>query len=174
MPYRIKWKLNLCVTCNKHFNPRRINQKFCSIRCKSIINHSKESLSKRFFQKINKTLNCWIWVAHIHSSGYGSMTFKNKAMFAHRASYFLFNGNLIKGLSIDHICRNKLCVNPKHLRQVTKKQNALENSNSPSAINSRKKNCIRGHEFNKENTYVRPDRNGRMCRVCRGINNAKI
>lgn len=62
-------------------------------------------------------------------------------------------------------CRNKACVNPNHLVQMTRKEQALQNG-SPTATNAGKTHCKNGHEFTEENTYVRPDGRGRQCRTC--------
>jgi hypothetical protein len=98
---------------------------------------------------------------------------KKRSLGAHRISYALSNGNLLSGMFIDHTCRNKKCINNIHLRQVTPKINSLENSMSPAYFNSIKTHCIKGHEFNKENTrYLK--NNKRQCIKCLKISNKKI
>ena len=75
-----------------------------------------------------------------------------------------------KDMEVDHLCRNRKCCNPKHLEVVTPKINNWR-SNSPAAINHRKTHCSNGHEFTLENTYIRKDGNGRMCKICGKIRN---
>lgn len=81
----------------------------------------------------------------------------------HRFSYRFFVGAIPDGLQLDHLCRNPSCVNPGHLEPVTARENTLR-SNAASALNARKKVCIRGHEFDDENIY--PYRGRRHCKEC--------
>ena len=69
---------------------------------------------------------CWRWQASMHNEGYGQLSYKGKAMLAHRASYERFYGAIPKGMWVDHKCHVRDCVNPEHLRLVTPKQN-IEN-----------------------------------------------
>lgn len=82
-----------------------------------------EKSKKRFFSKIeiNKS-GCWSWRSCLNGSGYGAFTSEIGSL-AHRFSYFIHNGSLINGMVIDHICENKSCVNPKHLKQITRSEN---------------------------------------------------
>lgn len=76
----------------------------------------------------------------------------------------------LKGKEIDHLCRNRKCLNPDHLEVVTPRVNNMR-SNSIAAINNRKTHCLNGHEFNEQNTYYRKDSGGRCCRICGKIQN---
>jgi hypothetical protein len=78
----------------------------------------------RFWAKVDKSGDCWNWTAGSIPNGYGHFFGAGRrAIGAHRYSFELANGPIPKGLVIDHICRNKKCVNPAHLRAVTIKQN---------------------------------------------------
>jgi hypothetical protein len=66
---------------------------------------------------------CWLWLLAIDSSGYGRGEFVGKKDRAHRLSYQAFKGAIPDGLTIDHLCRNKCCVNPDHLDAVTLTEN---------------------------------------------------
>ena len=125
---------------------------------------------KNFWSKVNKTESCWIWLGGT-KRGYGKILTGKKQSRAHRVSFEIHKGPILEGLVIDHICRNKLCVNPDHLRQVTIAQNTIENSNSTGALNKYKTHCVRGHEFNQKNTYLIRRKNGisRMCRKCNAL-----
>ena len=79
---------------------------------------------QRFWDKVDKSGDCWIWKAGVRGTGpYGRFRLGSKTVVAHRFSYEIANGQIPKGFQIDHRCRNRLCVNPSHLRVVTQKQN---------------------------------------------------
>lgn len=129
----------------------------------------KKKIEERFFRKVIKTESCWNWCAS-KSNGYGQFYFNKKSLLAHRASLIISGTEIPSGMHVDHICRNRSCVNPAHLRIVTPEVNATENSLSESAINKAKTHCNNGHEFNDKNTYNQIKKNGkiqRSCRVCR-------
>lgn len=123
---------------------------------------------KRFASKYRKTKSCWEWCAGKFSNGYGIFHINRRPFGAHRIAYLIFNGEIDPGLVIDHTCRNRGCVNPGHLEQVSLQENVYRGE-SRNARNRRKTHCKRGHEFNKQNTYLRKDRPGhRHCRACMG------
>jgi len=128
------------------------------------MNNAKE----RFWSRVDKHASptgCWIWTAGKLASGYGSFRTNNKAVVAHRYSYEQLVGPVAPGLQIDHICRNRTCVNPDHLEPVSQRTNLLRGI-SPPAVNARKSRCPKGHEFTSENTYRYPNGH-RKCKQCR-------
>lgn len=86
---------------------------------------------------------CWIWMGAVGTGGYGYVYGhkSRSASRAHRVFWERQRGPIPEGLYLDHVCRNRLCVNPDHLRAVTPRVNALENSTCVSALNARKKEC---------------------------------
>lgn len=127
-----------------------------------------EPYASRFWSKVDKSGDCWIWTSTI-SNGYGCMNIggmrpKGAQFMAHRISYTWTVGPIPEGMLLDHLCRNTLCVNPAHLEVVTHIENTMRGF-SPFAIKARQLRCKRGHEFTPENTTIR--KNGtRWCKEC--------
>lgn len=130
----------------------------------------EEKYRKLFFNKFSegKDNECWEWQAAIdNTTGYGkALLSKNKVTTAHRISYAIYKGNIPKGLVVDHLCRNRKCVNPNHLEAVTHKVNT--NRGISRFINLNKTHCPQGHEYNDKNTYIEKSPKGdrRHCRIC--------
>lgn len=83
-----------------------------------------------FWSHVDKTDGCWIWNGSINNMGYGvsRSNRRNKEWgftesLAHRVAYRLAVGPIPKGLTLDHLCSNPLCVNPEHLDPVSLKVN---------------------------------------------------
>jgi hypothetical protein len=80
---------------------------------------------QRFWNKVNKTSNCWYWKAS-KRNGYGAFKFEGKVISAHRFSYTISYGIIPQGKLICHHCDNKLCVKPLHLFLGTSKDNVVD------------------------------------------------
>lgn len=108
---------------------------------------------------------CWEWAGHLIDHGYGMYRVGPRTKLrAHRIAWTLVNGPIANGLTLDHLCRNRLCVNPAHLEAVTNAENILRGA-SPTACNALKTHCPHGHEYTEENTLRR--RGKRECWQCR-------
>lgn len=114
--------------------------------------------------KVNDETGCWDWTASKNHLGYGQYWDGKRRAKAHRFSYEALVGPIPEGLVIDHLCRNRGCVNPAHLEPVTQRRNVLRGEGM-GAINARKTHCKHGHPFTPENTIKHP--NGYGCRLCR-------
>jgi len=109
---------------------------------------------------------CHEWIRG-KDNGYGIVGINGKKIYVHRYVWELANGQIPDGLVVDHQCRNKTCCNVDHLRVVTHKVNSTENVVDMNwQIQKSKTHCKYGHEFTKENTYIRNKKGNRTCRSC--------
>ena len=120
---------------------------------------------ERFWASIIMVENCWEWTGPVDKDGYARMRHgRGNARRAHRWAYERFVGPIPDGLTIDHLCNNKGCVNPAHLRPATNVANIMR-GNGFGAKNARKELCPKGHPL--DGRGIRPDgRKKRRCKTC--------
>lgn len=116
-----------------------------------------------FVERVDASGDCWLWLGLQNAGGYGSYQVQGHRM-AHRFLWTRLVGPIPEGMTLDHLCRVRLCVNPDHLEVVTMAEN-IRRGFAPPSLNARRTHCVHGHEFTVENTYWY--NNYRSCRTCK-------
>ena len=104
---------------------------------------------------------CILWSGYIDQAGYGRF---GRHGYAHRRAYEEAVGPIPEGLTIDHLCRVRACINPEHMEPVTRGENVLRGV-GPAAMAARVTHCPQGHAYAGWNLTIKKD-GARRCRTC--------
>lgn len=159
----------VCILCGKPYYKigksvkRYLEKRYCSRACAGAAQRNTLDRIRERIQ-VDPVTGCHNWTGRRIWNGYGLVTIKQTACLIHRLIWESVHGPIPEPLEIDHLCRNKLCCNPEHLRVVTARENTLSSDNL-CAQNARKLVCPRcGGPYSK---HLRTDgREERVCRVC--------
>lgn len=116
-----------------------------------IVPRSRLPLAERLRSRTERVGECLEWQGAVTSSGYGILSDGGALTTAHRAAYELANGPIPDGMHVDHICHNRRCVAPEHLRLATPRQN-VENH---SGAQSNSATGVRGVSWSKQKRRYR-------------------
>lgn len=144
-----------CMVCHRE-SARKAMEKARRTRANQIIYPQSQTELKRFFEKVDQSGDCWVWIGVLQNRGYGAITIRGTNVLAHRASYLIVHGSIPNELELDHLCRNRACVNPEHLEPVTHQENMRRSPLRQTKL----VRCGRGHD----NWVEYPS--GRKCRTC--------
>ena len=112
---------------------------------------------------------CVLWLGALDNNGYGRIKIQTEhgpsTALAHRVAYETFVGPIPEGLTLDHLCRTRGCINTRDLEPVTRSENNLRGF-SPMAGNARKTHCPQGHAYSSENIYRSRKGSRRYCLAC--------
>ena len=127
-----------------------------------MISFGYSRLSWRFWDKVAVMPDgCWDWTAYRNRDGYGQFAGEGNSL-AHRVSYAGLVAPIPNGLQIDHLCRNRSCVNPSHLEVVTLQENTRRGLKE-----ELKTHCPQGHPYEGDNLYLHSKTGWRQCHTCR-------
>lgn len=130
------------------------------------------SVIDRLEQRIMRDPNsgCWIWTGTLNPYGYGVIVVGKKNKQAHRLMFELARGPIPDGLVIDHLCRNRCCVNPQHLEPVSAAENTRRAriAGRPEDTRFDDSVCKYGHRLTQDNIFV--GKNGYpVCKACKRL-----
>jgi hypothetical protein len=120
----------------------------------------------RLLANVERAGDCLLTTYSVGSHGYGQIgwydatTRRSTMRLAHRIAWEAEHGPIADGMTVDHVCRNRRCINVEHLRLLTNLANARDNGMA------RRTHCPSGHPYDEENTYRRPINGHRSCRAC--------
>lgn len=136
----------------------------------------------RMLSRIVRQEGCWKWNGAHTGAAYAAFCVSGRTLGAHRVVYEYYVAPIPAGLHLDHLCRNRWCVNPTHLEPVTSGENTRrsplmgkqQRGHRPGGNNGNglKQECVRGHRFTPENTIARRN-GGRWCRQCEQIRSSR-
>jgi len=155
----------ICAACGTEFEAYpsefKKGRRFCSWACRDPRANGRHTPAIERFHALctpDPNSGCWLWIGHIQKAGYGTFAPAGRTILAHRYAYEILVGPVPLGLDLDHLCRVRRCVNPKHLEPVTRLVNVQRGLIGTATC------CRNGHPYT--DVYV-TSQGTRICRICR-------
>lgn len=125
---------------------------------------------------VDPETGCIEWLANRRPDGYSQFGWQGRKVYAHRFYFVIsYQRDVQPGMVLDHLCRNRGCVAPWHLKEVTSRENTFaDGSLAPAKRHAEKTHCPRGHLLSGEN--LRKDAlavGARKCRACHNAHSAR-
>ena len=140
--------ISICQICERSFRHRPSHKrKYCSKSCEA--KGRTKTIEERFWSKVNKSGDCWIWSGAKNQNGYGNILYNGRNKLAHRVAYELIFGKILDDKFCLHSCDNPACVNPDHLRLGTQFDNVQDMHAKNRALKGYRGKSIRKKEWIK-------------------------
>ena len=159
----MKWSIASSTMCLK-YRPNKPGSNLTARRARALLFEGtmKSTLTERLLAKSQDSGECRVFIRSLTPSGYAQMWNGTRVEQAHRIAYREAKGTIPDGYDIDHLCKNRACINPDHLEAVPHSVNMERAVNA----NREKKSCKRGHALSGDNVYLEKY-GARRCIACR-------
>jgi hypothetical protein len=132
-----------------------------------------EELSRLLSRRRIDENGCWTWAGTRDAEGYGRISLRNRIWIVHRLLYEILVGHVCTDDVLHHLCGNRSCCNPAHLRPISREENSrlAKHYTGIHHHNGSRTHCRRGHLLSGHNLITRRRKDGGTARVCRACLN---
>jgi len=131
----------ICENCSTPFLASTPQTLTCSHPCTTERRYG--TFEERFWGRVWKTENCWLWLGHYNDAGYGVISYKGINTLAHRISWGIHKGPIPNGMCVLHNCDNSACINPDDLHLGDRDLNNKEREQRNPGTQAKGEQCAR-------------------------------